>query len=390
MVKINQKYLEVIWKALSAQKRTNNPHEFKRVVELILKQEWMFSSDFENLLYYSDNRLADFCYDIDMLVESLGYKWTPSLPRPSILSRMDYYRKGMGLSDAAALLMFLEGCGFDIDTTMLLKAIRPSITRKKILSMAEVDVYRCEQRRDKMSTSLEADDIVWDWGNTFSGKLPNGYKFSADFQKDKSISSLTIYGSKYRRTKPPELTMCKECGYQWMKGDPEESKVHRETHSRRMKILEPQPNENMERAFRTENNPELINYTSPDWKHNEILDRAFAFKRELGFDFAQWSKSDSELAAGNVVGYLFTKEHKTIIGAASFRKREYDVEGTFWELDWVWIAPKYRRTGILKSRWPLFREQFGDFYVSHPISRDMKYFLSKVGDDHLALLPSER
>lgn len=143
MVKISQKYLEAIWKALSARKRTNNPHEFKKAIELILKQKWMFFSDFENLLYYSDNRLADVCSDIDQLVESLGYKWTLSLPRPSILSRKDFYRNGMALSDAAALLMFLEGCGFDIDTTILLEAIRPSITRKKILSIAEVDVYRC-------------------------------------------------------------------------------------------------------------------------------------------------------------------------------------------------------------------------------------------------------
>lgn len=241
-----------------------------------------------------------------------------------------------------------------------------------------------------MSTSLEANDIVWDWGNTVSGKLANGYKFSADFQKNKYISSLTIYGSKYRRTKPPELTTCKECGYQWMKGDPEEGKAHRETHSRRMNVLEPQPSENMELAFRTENNPELINHMSPNWKHDEILDRAFAFKREMGFDFVQWSKSDGELAAGKVFGYLLTNEDKTIVGAASFRNREYDSEGAFWELDWVWIAPKYRKKGILKSRWPLFREHFGDFYVSHPISDEMKRLLSKADDDHLALLPSER
>ena len=389
-MKIAQCTLKAIWNALNRPIQSKNIYGYNRIIDSIIRNEWMFSHDFESLLYYSDNRLTLSCDDLDALIENIAFKWTLSLKRPSSLSRTDLFFKGMNLSETASLLMFLEACGFDIDASPLIKIIRPNIVRKKILTMAEVDVFRCEQRRNKLITTFKANDINWDWGSSKEGKLQNGYKFKADFQKDGEISTLTIIGPKHRNTKPPELTTCKECGHSWLKGDPAEGKIHREIHKHRMSIIEPQFNENMAIAFRTENDPEVVDYMAPEWKQNEILDRAFAFKREMHFDFVQWSKSDPDFAKGKVVGFLLTNENKAIVGAICFRERKYKNEEVFWELDWAWIAPKFRRSGILRSRWPYFRERFGDFYVSHPISKSMKNFLNQMNDGQLALFPSER
>jgi hypothetical protein len=79
-----------------------------------------------------------------------------------------------------------------------------------------------------------------------------------------------------------------------------------------------------------------------------------------------------------------------ILGAISFRWREPRDEPAFWGLQWVWIAPKMRRRGILSSRWAVFRERFGDFVVESPVSETMQAFLSKHGDTHLMDWPSER
>ena len=49
-----------------------------------------------------------------------------------------------------------------------------------------------------------------------------------------------------------------------------------------------------------------------------------------------------------------------------------------WHLSCVWIAPAYRRKGVLSKRWPWFVLQYGWFTVEHPLSEAMEAFLFKV------------
>ena len=45
----------------------------------------------------------------------------------------------------------------------------------------------------------------------------------------------------------------------------------------------------------------------------------------------------------------------------------------------VWIAPSYRRKGLLTPRWPHWRAQYGDSICATPWSEAFEHFLSKIG-----------
>lgn len=101
---------------------------------------------------------------------------------------------------------------------------------------------------------------------------------------------------------------------------------------------------------------ELVTSISPRWKHKEMYERALLFKRMFRYDFVQWKSREGDNDP-DVHGYLFTHDDGTIVGACSFRYRKYSTN-MIWVLDWVWISPKYRRTGELSKRWEYFKKTF--------------------------------
>lgn len=57
--------------------------------------------------------------------------------------------------------------------------------------------------------------------------------------------------------------------------------------------------------------------TSASWKHELMYRRAFAFKREAGYDFSQCGRTVAENQGA--IGYLFSDDEGRVIGAAGFR-----------------------------------------------------------------------
>ena len=76
----------------------------------------------------------------------------------------------------------------------------------------------------------------------------------------------------------------------------------------------------------------------------------------------------------------------------SFRWREVEdrSEPGCWGLDWVWVCPPGRRSGVLSRVWPMLRERFGDFHVEGPVSDAMQAFLTRRGETFLMTWPSRR
>ncbi len=106
----------------------------------------------------------------------------------------------------------------------------------------------------------------------------------------------------------------------------------------------------------------------------------------MHYDFVQW-KSPKGDTDPYVHGYLFANEAGMIVGACSFRYRKSKSEKTYWALDWVWICPKERGKGHLSKRWQQFRKQFRNFFVTPPVSEDMKAFLKGKEELHLMNVP---
>lgn len=149
-----------------------------------------------------------------------------------------------------------------------------------------------------------------------------------------------------------------------------------------MRYFDRQPHKQYLRATQVEQMPELVTWRSADWKHREMHNRALAFRREMQYESCQWA-APGQPRDKDALGYLVANEQGAIIGAYCFRERTGLDQSKQWTLDWIWICLTYRRMGHLARRWKALRETFGDFAIEHPVSVEMKLFLSKQGDSGL-------
>lgn len=170
------------------------------------------------------------------------------------------------------------------------------------------------------------------------------------------------------------LTTCEVCGFEWAKGDARGSASHRQYHRERLKYLQPKPSPRYLRSRDPERN--IVDHRSPIWKRWEMYGRAAAFAREMRYVTPQWTDPHRP-ASPKELGILF-EDDDVIVGACGFRLRRE----TYW-LDWIWIAPAYRRSGVLTRYWPSIRERFGDFPLTREVSPSMQAFVRKAGDGHL-------
>jgi hypothetical protein len=129
--------------------------------------------------------------------------------------------------------------------------------------------------------------------------------------------------------------------------------------------------------------------STPNWHHRQMFIRALSFQKEFNDASPMWryhnlgkGRYGGETDAGTH-GYLFTDMKRRVVGACAFRWRKYRDQPGRWILQWVWLAPQFRRMGHLESAWLAFRGHYGDFKIQGPVSLHMQAFLRKHGDEHL-------
>jgi hypothetical protein len=49
-----------------------------------------------------------------------------------------------------------------------------------------------------------------------------------------------------------------------------------------------------------------------------------------------------------------------------------------WQLNFVWVADKFRRQGLLFKRWPQWVKAYAPFTIEYPVSEAFQAFLRKV------------
>lgn len=390
MVTVSSELLQAIWAALNAEVPKARIYSARTLLVKIADDGWMFNHQLEDLCYDADARLLPHSHgvDIEKLAEALGYRWVSVCDRPKMRSLGVIAYDAMSSADAAGFLLDLEKLGFAIDPGLLVQRLRPDIAKKRRVINSELDIFWAPKLRGKSTLALQSDED-WRYSKIARGKFANGYRYEAWVDADGDIYSLTVKGPKYRHRRDPVKEVCPDCGHKWWRGDPDSSASHRKEHRKRMYVLAPQPVPALTAARMSEAEPDLVTASSPAWKHFEMYQRARAFKREEGYDFVQWHSSESETDP-HVHGFLLCDDHDTILGAIAFRWREPENDPPFWGLQWVWVCPTARKSGVLSRRWAAFRERFGDFYVEGPVSKGMRAFLTKHGDTDLMRWPSRR
>ncbi|WP_456388729.1 hypothetical protein [Profundibacter sp.] len=177
---------------------------------------------------------------------------------------------------------------------------------------------------------------------------------------------------------PEVLTTCSECGLTYVSGLSCDDHYHNITHHKCVTTLRPVPSRALKAALSKDPETVWVTVLSPRWLRLMVHRRALAFKREFRYDFIQWDASDDPHA----IAYLFSDDNCRVVGACCFRLGASE-QPEKWELDWVWLCPEARRQGWLSKHWGIFREKFGEFSISVPISEEMQGFLRKRGLDHL-------
>ncbi|MNJ44748.1 hypothetical protein D3C77_398130 [compost metagenome] len=191
---------------------------------------------------------------------------------------------------------------------------------------------------------------------------------------------LEVQGPRYLEPKPQVLTRCEYCGHTYMTNNSKDERIHREVHSRKEQMIDPQPDLRLASLLPLDGCGELVDQEAPLWMHGAVYERALEFKREFGYDAVQWDGSSNNRAGEDWQGWLFAADTEgTIAGACAFMRRDGAVDGPRWSLQWIWLAPKYRRSGFLESRWPSFLEAYGDFEIETPLSPAMQSFVRKHG-----------
>jgi hypothetical protein len=381
-ISIPSETIAYLWQALQVPPRSSRFHQATRRFKIAVKNDWIFSTDIEDILMLMDSRLdgyqfhiLKFCRSLEIPVEEIYY-------RPRAIATGAPAFDGIRTEYFVFLLIQLERLGFEIDVNPYVQQFLPELKKKTktVLSLPELEMLWYNKSR------LKQEDMVLCISGAKSNdkpaellRLPNGFKLSLWTDSEGNPTLLKIRAPKYRERPRPTTVICENCGLEWTKGDPESSMVHRKEHKKIMSYLDPVPRTEM-LAELDQNGlaAELVATTSPKWKHSEIYVRARAFKREMGYDFIQW-QSETGDDDPDVQGFLFTDSKGAIVGACAFRHRNIAGQPK-WGLQWIWICPRERRNGHLTRSWKQLRQRFGDFVVESPVSPAMRTFLEKQGD----------
>lgn len=354
-----------------------------RRAEEVLGREWTSRSEVEDILLSLDARLReDRAGDVRLLSDLFGILWTWVTARPRKRANDAYLHEALRAAELAELLIGLERLGFAVDPCTLVEALLPNLRNASTLTKAEAASWFYGRNRHKREPLVlwrdeRLQDII---RPTQTQKLPNGYRVEVWTAADGEVTQIRVKAPKYRQRPEPELVKCAVCGVDYLRGDPDDTANHRRYHMRELALLEPKPHARLQASSMRFPAPMLVTHRSPAWMHREIYRRASAFRRMFGYSFVQWGseKGESDVEAH---GFLIPDARGAIIGACAFRRNHED-SNPDWRLDFIWIAPAFRRQGYLAAHWSSFCARFGAFGVESPISEGMRGFLLKDGGDH--------
>jgi hypothetical protein len=369
---IDDDLLNVFWECLNSTERKSKTFDCEKIFKEVLSTNWVYFYQLEDILYLLDNRLYllstgdNYNKVFDYFDIHIEYMYG----KPKSEENETFSIPAISVENLAMFLILLERIGFYTDATYLVDKLLPSIKTKTKIKKSELDIFWFHKTHYK-NYSITLSTEKWIELVCFNIEIKNekGFKINAKLDKENNPVFLEISAPKFKRKPHPVQTSCPDCGVIWFKGDTSSSASHRKIHKRLMNFLNPQPVQLLLNSNINSVGYIVVRADSPKWQHKEMYERAFAFKKEFSYDFIQWEipKGDSN---PNVFGYLFIDVNNAIIGACSFRLRDFD-----WGLQWIWICPKERRKKHLSHKWKMFKEKFGNFIVEPPISTEMKAFI---------------
>lgn len=281
----------------------------------------------------------------------------------------------------ACLLIWLERLGFDVDPSDLCNEIAKRIGPNRFVNEDEIEVLGYPDKRHQSApVQLAVEEAAYPSpsGETLKFDTGSGYHVVVRHNSQNAPIMLEVHAPLYVEPRPQMLIECSECKFNFVSGIRSDEHTHNIEHRKVVTTLKPIPSRALRKVLSSDVEAVWVTTDSPSWLRIAVYRRALAFKREMKFDFAQWEVGYDP----DAVGFLFHDEDFRITGACCFRSETEDKPHRT-SLDWIWICPDQRRSGLLSKNWNRFHKRFGDFSIAHPLSDAMQGFLRKQGGAHL-------
>jgi hypothetical protein len=155
---------------------------------------------------------------------------------------------------------------------------------------------------------------------------------------------------------------CPLCGLLYCPDEPDDRRYHRSFHARVMKPRRPKPDARLDAG------DVRVDGTSPRWLNCLVYDRAHALKREEGFDFTQWGHDRPPRMAAyeRDLHAILLVEQRIPVGVVGFTFTNWENRAPGWHMFMAWLAPDWRRKGLMSRRWAAWRQSYGDFTLEQP------------------------
>jgi len=335
-----------------------------------VEQGWVGRADLEDLLAGMDGRLRDL--PVDDLAELLGFPSRDTCHKPRFATSDVVWFARHEVRDIAGFVITLEQLGFAVDPGPMVATFADQVNSVSMMTLAELAIHTYSTQQARQRRELWCDTAPAGESTQRNWRGAGGYRNRATMRGD-YVTALTVTGPKYRARRQRDV-VCAICKESYTQGDKESGLHHRSEHARVVRLLQPRSLKAMrERLAQGRAAAERVDEHAPLWLHNEVTARATRFRRDFGYTSSQWHEAKRrEEIDPKWRGFVFVDDAGAIDGACVFAK---EPEG--WTLCWVWIRPGRRHHGLLAARWPAYLEEFGHFWIEHPLSETMTRFVAR-------------
>jgi hypothetical protein len=160
------------------------------------------------------------------------------------------------------------------------------------------------------------------------------------------------------------------CGLAYVRAADTDQNLHRTGHYQIISTFDPKPNAALKNRRNAVNNP-FVPVTEP-WMHERLGRIMRVLTREIGYDFLNWRYGSSG-------GYLVADADGRALGGFAVIHGGYDDR---WKnqpfLDWIWIAPPYRRRGLMKQAWAMLSCRYPSIIAPPPYTEQSAPFFEPL------------
>ena len=168
---------------------------------------------------------------------------------------------------------------------------------------------------------------------------------------------------------------CTVCGFAYVKELSEDQKLHRSVHDSMLSVLEPTPNKELSKCHARFGRYVPLTSQSPKWMNRRLHWIARALHWEKNYDFIMWPESGCE---GE--GFILTDSDGRALGGCAVQWYEWSDAPACWVLQWIWVAPPFRRQGLLRDTWSMLTAKYDGIIPDHPYSPEAARFFLSLGN----------